>query len=231
MNLASDTVHDRLRDQVLSGALEPGDPVPSERELAAQLGVNRHAVREAIKRLQQAGLVQVSQGGATRVLDWRESGGLDLLLDVALARGGAVDGGTLRAIGEMRACIGVDAARLCALRATAEERREIADMAELVAAELSTDANERLWDALVAGSGNLAYRLALNTLLTGMERLPELAAHLAPARADSRRLRELAQALREGNGEKAASAVRPQLERPLRALARAGAPDAQRPAA
>ncbi|UUY06381.1 winged helix-turn-helix domain-containing protein [Svornostia abyssi] len=42
--------------------MAPGDPLPSERVLAEQFGINRHAVREAIKRLQQAGLVVVSQG-------------------------------------------------------------------------------------------------------------------------------------------------------------------------
>ena len=44
-SLASDTVHDRLRDEILSGALAPGDSVPSERDLSDQLGVNRHAGR------------------------------------------------------------------------------------------------------------------------------------------------------------------------------------------
>src|SRR5689334_16763008 len=112
-SLASEAVHLDLRAAILSGSLKPGDAIPSERELAERLSVNRHAVREAVKRLQQARLVQVSQGGATRVLDWRETGGLDLLLDIALAREGTVDADTLRAIGEMRACIGSDAARLC----------------------------------------------------------------------------------------------------------------------
>src|SRR5215210_5518089 len=135
MTLASDTVHDRLRDQILSGVLAPGAAVPSERELADRLAVNRHAVREAVKRLQQARLVQVSQGGATRVLNWRETGGLDLLLDIALAREGTVDADTLRAIGEMRACIGSDAARLCAAGAPAIVRREVAELAEGVAEE------------------------------------------------------------------------------------------------
>ena len=130
VSLASDAVHADLRDAILSGSLAPGDAVPSERELSERLGVNRHAVREAVKRLQQARLVQVSQGGATRVLDWRETGGLDLLLDVALARDGTVDAATLRAIGEMRACIGSDAARLCAMRAPAKIRRDIAELAE-----------------------------------------------------------------------------------------------------
>ena len=218
--LASDTVHDRLRDAILSGALAPGDAIPSERELADQLGVNRHAVREAVKRLQQARLVQVSQGGATRVLDWRATGGLDLLLDVALARGGDIDAGTLRAIGEMRACIGIDAARMCAERAPARERRSVAGLADAVAEDLTDEANERLWDAIVDGSGNLAYRLALNTLLTGMQRMPAFAGHLTPALADVEPLRALAAALRAGDGEAAAAAARPQLERPLSALGR-----------
>ena len=69
MTLASDTIHADLREAILLGALAPGDAVPSERELVRAPGVNRHAVREAVKRLQQARLVQVSQGGATRVLN------------------------------------------------------------------------------------------------------------------------------------------------------------------
>src|SRR5436190_909399 len=75
-------VHDRLRGDILAGRLQPGESVPSERALAEEYGVGRHAVREALKRLEQAGLVRISQGGATRVLDWRDSGGLEVLLDL-----------------------------------------------------------------------------------------------------------------------------------------------------
>src|SRR3954454_1757230 len=86
--LAHELVYERLLGQVLDGRLAAGGPLPSERALAEQSGVNRHAVREAIKRLQQAGLLQVSQGGATRVRDWRTSAGLDLLVALAgVARG------------------------------------------------------------------------------------------------------------------------------------------------
>ncbi len=84
----SDVVHDRLRTSILEGELAPGDAVPSERVLATELGVNRHAVREALKRLEQAGLVRITHGGPTRVQDWRDHGGMDLLLD--LVRGGTV---------------------------------------------------------------------------------------------------------------------------------------------
>ena len=80
---------------------------------------SRHAVREALKRLQEAGLIRISHGGATRVRDWRHDGGLDLLLALA-AQGDAPPELELeRAALELRACIGADAARRCAERASA----------------------------------------------------------------------------------------------------------------
>ena len=42
--------------RILEGKLEAGSALPSERFLAEEFGVNRHAVREALKRLEQAGL-------------------------------------------------------------------------------------------------------------------------------------------------------------------------------
>ena len=54
-----------------------------------------------------------------------------------------------------------------------------------------------------------------------MVRLPELAAELTPARADARRCARSPTALRAGDGDGAAAAARPQLERPLRVLGRA----------
>src|SRR4051794_41836369 len=84
----SSQIHARLRADILSGRYGPGDALPSERRLSEELDASRHGVREALKRLQQAGLVSISQGGATRVRDWRRHGGLELLLDLA-AEGGA----------------------------------------------------------------------------------------------------------------------------------------------
>src|SRR3954454_4389042 len=113
----SDQVFAQVRDAILAGDYPPDAGLPSERDLAAVFAVNRHAVREALRRLQQLGLVRVAQGGATRVLDWREHAGLDL----AMAAGGQdllpVEH-LVRDVLEMRACLGADAARLCALRGT-----------------------------------------------------------------------------------------------------------------
>src|SRR6185312_6682457 len=99
----SSRIHAQLRADILAGRYAPGDALPSERRLTDEFDAGRHAVREALKRLQQAGLVSISQGGATRVRDWRRHGGLELLLDVA-ADGDAPEALRIpRAAMEMRA--------------------------------------------------------------------------------------------------------------------------------
>lgn len=47
---------------IVSGALEPGSPLPTEQELAQQFGVNRSTVREAIRQVEQEGLVERREG-------------------------------------------------------------------------------------------------------------------------------------------------------------------------
>jgi GntR family transcriptional repressor for pyruvate dehydrogenase complex len=171
---ASTKIHSYLRLEILGGAFAPGDALPSERALSDELGVGRHAVREAIKRLQQAGLVEVTQGGATRVKDWRTSGGLDVLADLA----GALSSEAwehlrvlLRSATEMRASIGADAARLAAHRATDAQRATIRYLAAHVVEEGETELErieryEELWRAVLLASENIAYRLAYNSLVT-----------------------------------------------------------------
>src|SRR3954468_710360 len=146
----SSRVHARLRADILSGLYDAGDALPSERRLSEDLGASRHAVREALKRLQQAGLVSISQGGATRVRDWRHHGGLELLLDVA-ADGDAPDPlHAPRAAMEVGACIGADAARRCAERGSAALRAQLLARAEQLAAVDDLAARnahyEVLWD-------------------------------------------------------------------------------------
>lgn len=52
----------RIREKLLTGALRPGDKLPPERELARQLDVSRNVVREALRTLENAGLVRTRKG-------------------------------------------------------------------------------------------------------------------------------------------------------------------------
>ena len=165
----SGQIHSRLRADILDGRYAVGEALPSERRLSEELASSRHGVREALKRLQQAGLVSISQGGATRVRDWRRHGGLELLLDLATEGNAPEALHAPRATMEMRACIGADAARRCAERADAALKAQIVARAEqLAAVEDLTARNahyEVLWDLIVEGADNIAYRLALTSLI------------------------------------------------------------------
>ncbi len=60
-------VAERLQETILSGGLQVGDPLPSERELMERYGVGRPAIREALLSLERAGLIAISGGERARV--------------------------------------------------------------------------------------------------------------------------------------------------------------------
>lgn len=51
-----------IKDYIVRNALKPGDPLPSEMELANQLGVSRNSVREAVKALEMLDIVEGRSG-------------------------------------------------------------------------------------------------------------------------------------------------------------------------
>ena len=53
---------EHIESRLLSGELRPGDHLPPERQLAADLGVARSSVREAIRVLEVLGLVRTATG-------------------------------------------------------------------------------------------------------------------------------------------------------------------------
>lgn len=217
----SEAVFEELRSAILSGRLAAGDALPAERQLSESFAVNRHAVREALKRLQQAGLVEVHHGGATRVLDWRRTGGMDLLPHLAFTLDGDGAAERLRAILEMRRSIGVDVSRLAAGRATAEALRTLRAFTSDGATPQDDAATlgvryEELWRALVAASDNLAYTLAYNSLLAGTGVAAELAhAAFHPEATDLPAHAALVEAIAAGAADDAAERADDLLRRTL----------------
>ena len=69
----------QLRALILRGDYAGGDKLPPERKLAEELGVNRASLREAIKSLEHMGLVKTRQGDGTRVLDFMQTAGVELV--------------------------------------------------------------------------------------------------------------------------------------------------------
>jgi GntR family transcriptional repressor for pyruvate dehydrogenase complex len=157
----------RLVEDVLSGRYEPGEKLPTQRALAAELDVNMAPVREAVKRLEQLGLVEVRQGDAMRVTDWRASGGLDVIAHVLFAAGG-LDRDTLVHLMEARRLMLAQSARLAAQRRDEDQARRLLALADRIAEEPDAAAAQALdfafFAELVDAARNVVLMLVTNSI-------------------------------------------------------------------
>jgi DNA-binding FadR family transcriptional regulator len=66
----SQAVRDYIKNHIIKHNLHAGDPLPSENQLAEDLGVGRSSVREAVKSLQSLGIVEARHGNGLFVREW-----------------------------------------------------------------------------------------------------------------------------------------------------------------
>lgn len=214
----SDSVYEQLRDQIISGEFEPGETLPSERNLCETLEVNRGAVREALKKLEQARLVQIQHGGGTRVLNFRETAGTDLLVQLLVRPDGKLDPRLLRGVMELRTALAVDIARRCAERAP-----ETAEALEVIVERMHTErgdpeklmiSNQEFWSLLVEATDNLAYDLSFNSVRDLYERFGMILAWLLAEELDDIQAHQfIAEAVAAGDTEEAEHCARSLVER------------------
>jgi GntR family transcriptional repressor for pyruvate dehydrogenase complex len=215
-----DRVFEQLTAEIVGGGYPVGSAIPSERELSETLGVNRHVVREAVKRLEQVGLVRGMHGGRTTVLDYRLTAGLDVLALLAEhARELEPLMPLLVAALEMRAGIGADLARLCAERGAPELRGQLPGMAERIRLMGSGEGllalDEAFWRAILEGAGNLAYQLAFNSLIRAVHARVEISLPwLEDELGSSRHRGPIAAAIAAGDPKRAERAARQALQPP-----------------
>ncbi|UGY91309.1 GntR family transcriptional regulator [Streptomyces gobiensis] len=83
-------LYERITDAIHDGAYPPGSTLPSEPKLAAELGVSRPALREALLLLQEDGLITVRRGVGRTVSDQPPRRGFEQLqpMERLLAAGG-----------------------------------------------------------------------------------------------------------------------------------------------
>lgn len=208
-SLAADVFH-QLRARIVGGEVPPGSALPAERTLATLLKVNRNAVREGLKRLEQAGLVAIHQGGPTRVLDFRRTAGLELLATLLVRPDGSIAVDVVRGIVEFRSAIAPAIGRFAAERATRADADAIAAVVrEMRAEDGDVQKLARLaldfWKHVVAATKNVAFELAFNSLAVSygsvVDQLSQVMADEATATDDYEALSE---AIAGGDAEKAA---------------------------
>ncbi len=60
---------DYIFELIESGMLKVGDQLPTERKLSERLGISRNSIREALRTLENLGLVECRQGSGTYLVD------------------------------------------------------------------------------------------------------------------------------------------------------------------
>lgn len=121
----SDVVAAKLTELIANGTLVPGEVLPNEAELAAQFGVGKSAIREAVKIVSTRGMVTVQQGFGT-VVKAREQWNLH---DPGVL-GAMRTQLTLAQLVEVRRMLEPEAAALAAVRATAADIARMRELAE-----------------------------------------------------------------------------------------------------
>lgn len=223
----SESVYRQLSDKILRNEFSAGDTLPAERELSEAFGVNRGAVREAIKRLQQAGLVAVRHGGNSVVLDYLNEGGMELLPSLLVDKQGRLNGSVVRSIMAMRSSLAPDIAAGAAKKGGAK----LADELDVLLAQMKTDAKNpkalqdhalKFWQKLVERGGNIAFRLAFNSMTkTYTQVWDALTPVLEKEFLDFENLGAIATGVRKGDAELARLAGRKHVEIGRVALERA----------
>ncbi|KOR24686.1 GntR family transcriptional regulator [Clostridium sp. L74] len=141
-------VIEQIKTMIISGNLQKGDKLPSERELVDQLKVSRTSIREALRALEIVGLIKCKQGEGNFIRDNFDNSLFEpLSLVFMLEKSNKED------IIEVRRIIEVEAAALAAKRITKEQLKKL----EYIIDEIKNSEDEKI---LVKLDKNFHYEIA-----------------------------------------------------------------------
>jgi GntR family transcriptional regulator, transcriptional repressor for pyruvate dehydrogenase complex len=206
----ADSAVTALRALLARGQYQPGDRLPPERDLASGLGLSRPTLREAIRRLTEAGILESRRGSGTYVAD----------IDLA-------------EVFSVRLQLEPFAARLAAIERSGDDARRLSSLVRALRDQLD---DVEAFSATDLEIHRAIATMSRNAVLVGLlERLTELTqlsrAVTSPARdarlATLREMRQLARAVRMRNPDLAAETMAAHI-RSMREVASSMAPPDRR---
>jgi GntR family transcriptional repressor for pyruvate dehydrogenase complex len=167
----TDVAIERIREQISSGALGPGSKLPPEAELAKALGVSRSSVREAVKALVHARVLDVRQGDGTYVTSLEPR----LLLDGLSLAVELIQDHQLLEVMEVRRLLEPGATALAASRISPADLEVLRDRLDLMRAcasdaEKLVEHDASFHDRVMAATGNQTLESVLRGLSTATMR-------------------------------------------------------------
>ncbi len=191
----SEHIARKLRDEILAGVYRPGDRLPPERELATKLGVNRGSVREALKKLEQLGLVSTRRGDGSSVRPLHEAS-IEVVRHL-LRVGGGINRPLLEQLLDVNEMLLSGASYLSVERGSDESleraREVVGRLARVSSVEQMHAVIDELVEIVTLTSGNLVLRLFRNAFRSSVtDGVQMLHSHLS---LDPEGLRQAARAL------------------------------------
>ena len=212
----SKDVADQLRQLIFAREFAPGKKLPPERELAARLEVHRSSVREALKRLESEGLLEIRRGDGTHVLDFLKEANLATLEGFLFAPQG-LKSDFFQSIQEFRVLLQKEMARLAARR---RKRSDLTELQSILKEAESVDDPPRFraldwafFQNLARATQNILFTMVLNSVREIHERWGSLFFAVPDTIKTTRRFhRLLANAVRRKDERRAASVMEKLLE-------------------
>lgn len=160
----ADDVTDQIKEAIFQGEYQPGEKIPSEHELVDLFGVSRVIIREAIRNLEQAGLVEIRRGpkGGAFVQPLNHSAASKVVKDLF-----RLSKGTIKEVMEVRLEIEPIVAGLAAERATEEDLsalKENIDAQPTIPGEKTAQGNINFHRLVARCSHNPIYEMIVNIL-------------------------------------------------------------------
>ena len=153
----------QIQRKIVRGEFAIGEKLPSERDLAESLQVNRATLREALKKLELLGLVEIRHGDGIYVQNYLESGNLELFKDL-MVMNGELDYGILMNILEIRRLLIPEMAARAAENRGDEELRQLSNEALCESDDSVLERDLGVHHAIARASGNMLYIFILNFL-------------------------------------------------------------------
>ena len=153
MALTDDAI-EKIKQMIVSGRVRPGEKLPREADLAAELGLSRNSLREAVKALSLVNVLDVRQGDGTYATSLAPS----LLLEALSFIVDFHRDDTVLDFLEVRRILEPAATALAALRMPAEDMRRLANILDSVTVNSPVDdfvaADLEFHKNIAIGSGN-----------------------------------------------------------------------------
>jgi DNA-binding FadR family transcriptional regulator len=150
----TDEAIEKIKQMIISGRVRPGEKLPREADLAAELGLSRNSLREAVKALSLINVLDVRQGDGTYATSLAPS----LLLEALSFIVDFHRDDTVLDFLEVRRILEPGATALAALRMSDEDKTKLADILDSVAVDSPVEdfvaADLEFHKKIAIGSGN-----------------------------------------------------------------------------